>query len=77
MRLKPPPGDAYARIESPRGDFGCYVVSDGGERPYRVHFRTGSFGNLGILRKMLKGVMVADVVAIFGSLDIILPEVDR
>jgi NADH-quinone oxidoreductase subunit D len=77
MRLRPPAGEACGRLESPRGELCCLVVSDAEERPYRVHFRTGSFGSLGILSHILKGVMLADVVAIFGSLDIILPEVDR
>lgn len=74
--LKPAAGEAYAEIESSKGIFGVYVVSDGGPKPYRVHFRRPSFINLGYLAEMVKGWKVADVVAILGSLDIVLGEVD-
>jgi len=56
---------------------GCYLVSDGGPRPYRVHFRPPSFVNLQSLSKMVEGRLVADVVAVIGSLDIVLGEIDR
>jgi NADH-quinone oxidoreductase subunit D len=75
--FKPPRGDAYAAIESPRGELGTYVVSDGGPKPYRVHFRTPSFVNLQALPHMGRGALVADLVALIASLDPVLGEVDR
>ncbi len=75
--VRPPEGEAYGRVESPRGEFGCYVVSDGGPRPVRVRFRAPSFFNMGALPRMLQGWKIADVVAILGSLDIVLGEIDR
>jgi NADH-quinone oxidoreductase subunit D len=72
-----PRGDAYIAIESPRGIHGTYVVSDGGPKPYRVHFRGPSFINLQALPHMAKGGMVADLVALIASLDPVLGEVDR
>lgn len=75
--FKPPRGDAYVSIESPRGILGCYVVSDGGPKPWRVHFRAPSFINLQALPHMAKGRLVADLVALIASLDPVLGEVDR
>jgi NADH-quinone oxidoreductase subunit D len=75
--FKPPRGDAYVSIESPRGILGCYVVSDGGPKPWRVHFRSPSFINLQGLPHMAKGRMVADLIALTASLDPVLGEVDR
>ncbi len=75
--FKPPRGDAYVSIESPRGILGCYVVSDGGPKPWRVHFRAPSFINLQGLAHMAKGRLVADLVALTASLDPVLGEVDR
>lgn len=72
-----PPGEAYASIESPKGELGYYIVSDGSEKPYRVRVRPPSFFNLQSLPAMVKGNMVADVVAAIGSLDIVLGEIDR
>ncbi|AEG15676.1 MULTISPECIES: NADH-quinone oxidoreductase subunit D [Desulfofundulus] len=74
--IKPPAGEAYAEIESSKGILGCYVVSDGSPKPYRVHFRRPSFINLGYLDELLVGWKIADVIAILGSLDIVLGEVD-
>ncbi|MCL5289877.1 MAG: NADH-quinone oxidoreductase subunit D [Bacillota bacterium] len=74
--IKPPKGEAYAEIESSKGIMGTYVVSDGSTNPYRVHFRRPSFVNLGYLDEMLKGWKIADVIAILGSIDIVLGEVD-
>lgn len=75
--LKPPPGEVYQVIEAGRGQMGWYVVSDGSAKPYRFHMRAPSFYNLEALPKMTKGSMVADVVAIIGSIDIVLGEIDR
>ncbi|MGQ9926866.1 MAG: NADH dehydrogenase (quinone) subunit D [Chloroflexaceae bacterium] len=75
--FRPPRGDAYVSIESPRGILGCYVVSDGSPKPWRVHFRAPSFINLQALPHMAKGRLVADLVALIASLDPVLGEVDR
>jgi NADH-quinone oxidoreductase subunit D len=74
---RPPKGEVYVRSESPRGDFGVYLVSDGGDKPYRVKVRTPSFANLQALQHMLRDAYVADAVVILGSIDIVLGEVDR
>jgi len=76
-RFRPPQGEAFARIEAPRGEMAYFIVSDGSTKPYRVKIRTASFCNLQALPVMARGWKIADIVAIFGSLDIILPEVDR
>jgi NADH-quinone oxidoreductase subunit D len=72
-----PAGEVYMPIESPRGEMGYYVVSDGTAKPYRVHMRAPSFANLQTLAKMCEGQLIADVVAAIGSIDIILGDVDR
>ncbi len=72
-----PAGEVYQAIESPRGEMGYYVVSDGTAKPYRVHMRYPSFATLQSLEKMCVGRLIADVVAVIGSIDIILGEVDR
>ncbi len=74
---RPPKGEAYLRTESPRGDFGVYLVSDGSDKPYRVKVRAPSFANLQALQRLLRGAYVADAVVILGSIDIVLGEVDR
>jgi NADH-quinone oxidoreductase subunit D len=63
--------------ENPRGELGFYVVSDGGTKPVRLRIRTGSFSSLAVMPEICRGAMVADVVAILGSIDFVLPEVDR
>jgi len=75
--LKPPVGEVYHCIEAARGEMGFYIVSDGSGRPYRFHMRAPSFYNLQALPKMAKGRMVSDIVAIIGTIDIVLGEVDR
>lgn len=75
--MRVPAGQVYAAVESPKGQLGYYVVSDGKANPYRYHIRSGSFINLTALEKMSRGHQVADVVVILGSLDIVLGEVDR
>ncbi|HYE64341.1 MAG TPA: NADH-quinone oxidoreductase subunit D, partial [Pyrinomonadaceae bacterium] len=72
-----PEGEVYHPIEGSKGELGCYVKSDGGPKPARVHFRGPSFVNLSALPLMAEGEMVADVVAIIGSIDIVLGEIDR
>ena len=76
-KFKPPAGDAYVRVESARGDMGWYVVSDGSEFPYRTKIRTGSFSAMSIIDWMSRGLMIADLVAVISSLDVVAPEVDR
>lgn len=75
--IRPPKGEIYVRSESPRGDFGVYLVSDGSDKPYRLKVRTPSFANLQALRGMLEGAYVADAVVILGSIDVVMGEVDR
>jgi NADH-quinone oxidoreductase subunit D len=72
-----PVGEVYQAIESARGEIGFYVVSDGGERPYRVRVRAPSYVNLSALPAMVEGSLIADVVAVIGSIDIVLGDVDR
>ncbi len=76
-KLKLPAGEAYVRVEAPRGEMGFYLVSDGGESPYRLKVRTGSFTAMSIIEKLSPGLMIADLVALIGSFDVIAPEVDR
>ncbi|MBI3991344.1 MAG: NADH-quinone oxidoreductase subunit D, partial [Candidatus Omnitrophica bacterium] len=75
--LNVPPGEAYVRTETPRGELGFYIISDGSSKPFRMKIRTPSFCNLSVLPELCRGVLVADVVAILGSIDIVLGEVDR
>jgi len=74
---KVPEGEVYVSIESPRGELGCYIVSDGSARPYRMHIRAPSFVNLQTLPHLMRGGLVADAVAIISSVDPIMGEVDR
>ncbi len=75
--VQPEPGEAYFSIENPKGELGFYFVSDGSGEPYRCHVRSPSFVNLAIIEKISVGALIADVVAIIGSVDIVLGEVDR
>jgi len=72
-----PAGEVYQAIESPRGEMGYYIMSDGTAKPYRVHMRSPSYANLQALNKMCEGRLIADVVAAIGSIDIVLGEIDR
>jgi len=76
-QVRIPKGETYARVEGPRGEVGCYLVSDGGPKPYRMKWRGASFSNLAVLPHILPGHKVADVVAIIGSVDPVFGEVDR
>ena len=75
--FKVPEGEAYVGIESPRGEIGCYIVSDGGPKPYRIHMRAPSFVNIQALPHMMRGGLVADAVAVISSVDPVLGDVDR
>ncbi|MFQ3582143.1 MAG: NADH-quinone oxidoreductase subunit D [Chloracidobacterium sp.] len=75
--IRVPAGEVYHSIEGPKGELGLYLVSDGGTKPYRLRMRPSSFINLGALRKMAVGSLMSDVVAVIGSLDIVLGEIDR
>jgi NADH-quinone oxidoreductase subunit D len=75
--FRPKPGEAYGRIEAPKGELGFYLISDGSPNPYRYRVRPPSLINLTVLEDMCLGSNVADVVLIFGSVDIVLGEVDR
>jgi len=77
VQVRIPKGEVYARVEGPRGEVGCYLVSEGGPRPYRMKWRGASFSNLAVLPHILPGHKVADVVAIMGSVDPVFGEVDR
>jgi NADH-quinone oxidoreductase subunit D len=77
LNLRPPPGEIYSRIESPKGELGFYLVSDGGPTPYRFHVRSPSLINLSALREMVIGQTVADAIVTLGSIDINVGEVDR
>jgi NADH-quinone oxidoreductase subunit D len=76
-RVKPPAGQVYSRVENPRGELGYFIISDGSVNPFRVKVRAPSFVNLGVMDELCKGHMVADIIAILGSVDIVLGEVDR
>lgn len=76
-KIRPPEGALYFRSENPRGELGFYIVSDGGTSPFRVKMRSPALSNLGVIDEIGSGWLVADVVAILGSLDIVLGEIDR
>ena len=75
--IKPPAGEIYHSIEAPKGELGYFIVSDGSTQPYRLRVRPPSFVNLQALDVMVRGLLVADVIAVIGTLDIVLGEVDR
>jgi NADH-quinone oxidoreductase subunit D len=72
-----PEGSVYVAVESPRGELGVFLEGDGGPKPYRVHWRAPSFVNLQVLPLLAKGHLVADLVALIGTIDIVLGDVDR
>ncbi len=74
---RPPKGEVYVSVEQPKGELGFYIISDGSAVPYRLHYRAPSFWNLQILPKMAQGAMLADMVALIGTIDIVLGDVDR
>jgi NADH-quinone oxidoreductase subunit D len=76
-RFKVKRGEVYVRSENPRGETGYYIVSDGSEKPLRIKIRTGSFSAVNCFEEVTRGLLIGDVVAVIGSLDIVLPEVDR
>ena len=75
--IKPPKGEVYTRVEAPRGEVGCYLISDGTTNPYRLHWRSPCYTHLQLIPLLSPGFKVADLVAIIGSIDIVLGEVDR
>ena len=77
LAFRPPAGEAYARIESPRGELGYYLISDGGPSPFRFHIRPPSLINLSVLKEMTVGASVADAIIALGSVDIVVGEIDR
>lgn len=81
VRMKPviklPEGEYYQRVETARGELGVFIISDGNKNPYRVKFRSPNFANLSVLNHISKGMKIADLVAIGGSLDLVIPDIDR
>jgi NADH-quinone oxidoreductase subunit D/NADH-quinone oxidoreductase subunit C/D len=75
--IKLPEGEYYQRVETARGELGVYIISDGNKNPYRLKFRSPNFSNLFVLNEISKGFKIADLVAIGGSLDLIIPDIDR
>lgn len=75
--IKLPEGEYYQRVETARGELGVYIISDGNKNPYRVKFRSPNFVNLSVLNHISKGFKIADLVAIGGSLDLVIPDIDR
>jgi NADH-quinone oxidoreductase subunit D len=75
--IKVPKGETYVRAENPKGEMGYYIVSEGGRGPYRLKIRSASFSNLSVLPWLLEGQLVPDIIAILGSLDFVLGDVDR
>jgi NADH-quinone oxidoreductase subunit D/NADH-quinone oxidoreductase subunit C/D len=75
--LKLPKGEFYSRVETARGEFGVYIISEGGTTPYRIKFRSPGFSNLSALDHMARGHKIGDLVAIMGTLDLVIPDIDR
>jgi NADH-quinone oxidoreductase subunit D/NADH-quinone oxidoreductase subunit C/D len=75
--LKLPKGEFYTRVETARGELGVYIVSDGGTTPYRIKFRSPGFSNLSVLDKIARGGKIGDLIAMMGTLDLVIPDIDR
>ncbi len=75
--LKPPAGAAYRRVESPRGELGVYLESDGSAQPWRMKIRTPAFSNLHVAPAVMPGQRIGDLIAIMGSVDVVMGEIDR
>jgi NADH-quinone oxidoreductase subunit D len=75
--LKLPKGEFYSRVETARGELGVYIVSEGGTTPYRIKFRSPGFSNLSALEHMVKGSKIGDLMATMGTLDLVIPDIDR
>ena len=81
VKMKPvirlPEGEYYQMVETARGELGVYIISDGNKNPYRIKFRSPNFVNLAALNLMARGFKIADLVAIGGSMDLVIPDIDR
>ena len=75
--LKPPKGEFYTRVETARGELGVYIVSEGGTTPYRIKFRSPGFSNLSALDHISRGSKIGDLMATMGTLDLVIPDIDR
>jgi len=75
--LKLPKGEFYSKVETARGEFGVYIVAEGATTPYRIKFRSPGFSNLSALDHIARGQKIADMIAIMGSLDFVIPDIDR
>jgi NADH-quinone oxidoreductase subunit D/NADH-quinone oxidoreductase subunit C/D len=75
--IKLPVGEYYQRVETARGELGVYIVSDGNKTPYRMKFRSPNFSNLFIMNTLAAGLKIADLIAISGSIDLVIPDIDR
>ena len=75
--IEPPVGEVYSAVEGPRGEVGFYIVSNGTRKPSRVKMRSPSFSNFSALSEILRGMKIADLIAVMGSLDLVVPEIDR
>jgi NADH-quinone oxidoreductase subunit D/NADH-quinone oxidoreductase subunit C/D len=75
--LKLPKGEFYSRVETARGELGVYIISEGGTTPYRIKFRSPGFSNLSALDHMARGGKIGDLVAMMGTLDLVIPDIDR
>jgi len=75
--IRPPKGEVYSRTENPKGELGYYLISQGTDKPYRLKIRAPSFSNLSVLPEICQNHLIADIIAILGSIDIVLGEVDR
>ena len=77
MVIKLPKGEYYQRVETPRGELGVYLVSDGSANPYRIKYRSPNFSNLSVLPAIAKGYKIGDLVAIMATIDLVIPDIDR